>query len=535
VVQLRDMEADPLDLTQLRTVPLAERVSKVRLEQFARPAGAGRPAAWLETLPRLLAGNDLRELIEALVMARAARKPVIAAIGAHVVKCGLTPVLLDLIDRGVITAIATNGATVVHDVEIALVGHTSEDVAQGLREGTFGMAEETHRFANEAIREGVAAGLGLGASIGRALHVAAAPHAEASLFAGAHRRGVPVTVHVAVGTDVLHMHATADGASIGEGSLRDFRALSASMAALGGGGVLLNIGSAVILPEVILKAFGILRNLGRDLSGFVSADLDFVRHYRGSRQVVERVHELGGRGLALTGHHEIMLPLIAALVADRLEGRDQHGDHPLARVPERRRDHEGPDKAGAEGRPGRAERLRSKLPLPASKRLESGGVAGVMEAYRAEGRRIVLTNGCFDLLHVGHTRYLEKARALGDLLVVGVNTDASVRRLKGADRPLVPESERAELVAALACVDHVTLFEEDTPEALIAVVRPYRHVKGGDYQAADLPETRLVRELGGEVVILPFTEGRSTTALIQNVARSLDDGHSPRRQGDAER
>jgi len=313
------MEADPLDLTRLRTVPLADRISKVRLDQFARPAGVVRPAEWLETLPRLLAGNDLRELVEALVTARELRKPVIAAIGAHVVKCGLTPVLLDLMDRGVITVIATNGATVVHDVEVALVGHTSEDVARGLREGTFGMAEETHRFANDAIREGVASGLGLGVSIGRALRAAAAPHAEASLFAGADRRGVPVTVHVAVGTDVLHMHATADGASIGEGSLRDFRSLSANMAALGGGGVLLNIGSAVILPEVILKAFGILRNLGHDLSGFVSADLDFVRHYRGSRQVVERVHELGGRGLALTGHHEIMLPLIATLVADRVE------------------------------------------------------------------------------------------------------------------------------------------------------------------------------------------------------------------------
>jgi D-glycero-beta-D-manno-heptose 1-phosphate adenylyltransferase len=296
---------------------------------------------------------------------------------------------------------------------------------------------------------------------------------------------VPVSVHVAVGTDVLHMHATADGASIGEGSLRDFRTLSASMAALGGGGVLLNIGSAVILPEVILKAFGILRNLGHDLSGFVSADLDFVRHYRGSRQVVERVHELGGRGLALTGHHEIMLPLIAALVTDRIQGENQHGTIP--------------------------------------KRLERGDAAAVMASYRAAGQRIVFTNGCFDLLHVGHTRYLQKARALGDLLVVGVNTDASVRRLKGAHRPMVPECERAELVAALECVDHVTLFDEDTPEALIADVQPYRHVKGGDYQAADLPETRLVRDLGGEVVILPFTEGRSTTNLVRRVVESVEE------------
>src|SRR5712692_9878285 len=143
-----------------------------------------------------------------------------------------------------------------------------------------------------------------------------------------------------------------------------------------------------------------------------------------------------------------------------------------------------------------------------------------MKEYRSAGQRIVFTNGCFDLLHVGHTRYLQQARAMGDMLVVGVNTDASVRRLKGPQRPLVPEAERAELIAALECVDHVILFDEDTPEALIAEVRPYRHVKGGDYQADDLPETRLVRDLGGEVVILPFTEGRSTTTLVQNIMRS---------------
>ena len=318
---------------------------------------------------------------------------------------------------------------------------------------------------------------------------------------------MPVTVHVAVGTDVLHMHATADGAAIGEGSLRDFRSLTAHMAALGGGGVLLNIGSAVILPEVILKAFGLLRNLGRDLSGFVSVDLDFVRHYRGSRQVVERVHELGGRGLALTGHHEIMLPLIAALVADRLESGVQ-----------------------AFGRSGVQERLPERLNARTperlnGKRLERGEVAAVMAGHRAAGRWIVFTNGCFDLLHVGHTRYLQAARAMGDLLLVGVNTDASVRRLKGSHRPLVPESERVELVAALECVDHVTLFEEDTPEALIAEVRPHRHVKGGDYRPEDLPEAQLVRDLGGEVVIVPFTDGRSTTGLVRRIVDSVEEGN----------
>ncbi len=483
------MEPDPIDLSRLRTVPLAERVSKVLLDQFARPADpAMRPTQWLATLPQLLAGADLRELVEALVTARARGKPVIVAMGAHVVKCGLTPVLLDLMDRGVVTSVATNGATVVHDVEVALAGRTSEDVARALSEGTFGMAEETHQFANGAIRAGVAAGQGLGESVGRALLAAGAPHADASLFAGAARRGVPVSVHVAIGTDVLHMHPTADGAATGEGSLRDFRRLTAEMAKLGGGGVLLNVGSAVILPEVILKALGTLRNLGYDLAGFFSADLDFVRHYRGMRQVVERVRELGGRGLALTGHHEIMLPLIALLVVDRLAAP------PL-------------NEAGR-----------------SSKRLERDEVAGVMAAHRHAGRRIVFTNGCFDLLHVGHARYLREARARGDLLVVGVNTDASVRRLKGDRRPLVPVEERAELLAALECVDHVVLFDEDTPEALIAAVRPDLHVKGGDYRADDLPEAALVRELGGEVAILPITPGRSTTGLVGEILNSHRNG-----------
>jgi rfaE bifunctional protein nucleotidyltransferase chain/domain len=480
-------EPDPLDLSRLRTVPLAERVSKVAREQFARAPRPGlRPSEWLAALPRLLAGAELRELVEALVAAHAHRKPVIVSMGAHVLKCGLAPVLLDLMDRGIITAVATNGAAVVHDVELALIGRTSEDVARALREGTFGMAEETHRFANTAICEGVAAGLGLGESVGRALLDHGAPHAEISLFAGATRRGVPVTVHVAIGTDVLHMHPTADGAATGEGSLRDFRRLTGLMAGLGGGGVLLNIGSAVILPEVILKALGILRNLGHDLSGFVSADLDFMRHYRGTRQVVERVQELGGRGFALTGHHEIMLPLIAALIADRVPG--PAGPDPRCDV-------------------------RHAIP----KLLDRQEAPSVMAAHRAAGRRIVFTNGCFDLLHVGHARYLRQARSLGDRLVVGVNTDASVRRLKGEGRPLVPGAERAELLAALDCVDHVVLFDEDTPEALIEEVCPSVHVKGGDYTPEQLPEAPLVRRLGGEVVILPFTPGRSTTALIHQI------------------
>lgn len=510
------MDGEPLDLSQLHTLSLVDRVSTVNRDQFARPARLAGAAGWLDALPRLLAGSDLRILVEALASAPAKGRPVIAAIGAHVVKCGLAPVLIDLMDRGVITAVATNGATIVHDVEVALAGRTSEDVTRGLREGTFGMARETHQFCNQAIRQGVAAGLGLGAGIGQALLAADAPHLDASLFAAAARRNLPLTVHVAIGTDVLHMHPTADGAAIGEGSLRDFRTLTAQMAKLGGGGVLLNIGSAVILPEVILKAFGILRNLGHDLTGFLSADLDFVRHYRGSRQVVERVQELGGRGLAITGHHEIMLPLIASLVTERrasVVGGRALGDGEPAPMSDPSHPSDPTDSSPQPPTP------NPQPPAPA-KILDRRELAQVMDRSRAAGRRIVFTNGCFDLLHVGHVRYLREARARGDLLVVGVNSDDSVRRLKGNGRPLVPEDERMELLAALDCVDYVCLFGEDTPEALIAEIRPDLHVKGGDYRPDDLPEARLVRELGGEVEIVPFTAGRSTTGLVQQIARA---------------
>lgn len=309
---------------RLKTLPIAERGSKVHLEQLAPvPTPLN---GFLERLPHLLVADQLRAVVAGVAAARRAGRPVLFTMGAHVIKCGLAPVLIELARKGILTAFATNGATLVHDSELALFGETSEDVEQGLRDGTFGMGEETHAFVNGAIRDGFRQGQGLGEAVGRALLAANAPHAEASLLAQCAALGIPLTVHVAIGTDILHMHPTADGAAIGEGSLRDFHRLYATASQLAGG-ALLNVGSAVILPEVLLKAFSMHRNQGGNLEGCVCADFDMIRNYRTTTQVVNRVRILGGQGHAITGHHEIMLPLLAGLLLAELDGE------PLPTVP----------------------------------------------------------------------------------------------------------------------------------------------------------------------------------------------------------
>ncbi len=465
-------EAD-LPLTP-NTIPFEQRRSKVSLE-----SAAPRPwplTGFTERLPRILAGNGLREVVDAVVEARRSGRPVLMTFGAHVIKCGLAPVLIELAEAGLVTAFATNGATLIHDSELGLFGVTSEDVEQGLLDGTFGMARETADFLNGATVAGQEAGLGLGEAVGRALLAAGGPHMHGSLLAAAARLGTPFTTHVAVGTDIIHMHPSADGAAIGETSLRDFRRLVHLVADLEGG-VILNVGSAVVMPEVLLKAFALLSNQGGRLDGCLGVDLDMIRSYRSTTQVVERVRILGGRGIALTGHHEIMLPLLAGLLLDAWRG-------------------EGTRPAGL---------------------LDRDELAAECVRLRREGKRVVFTNGCFDLLHVGHKRYLEQARALGDVLVVGLNSDESVRRLKGAERPLVSETERAEMLLALRSVDYVSVFGEATPEALIRAIRPRIHTKGGDYTADSLPEAAAVHEGGGEVRILPLVPGRSTSRLAERI------------------
>lgn len=307
---------EEFDLSGVKTYPLRSRDSKVSLAQFATPYRKGSGVGGLLTsLPGLLASQDFKDVIAAIVAARANGKAIVWGLGAHVLKTGLSPILVDLMERGFVSAIATNGAGIIHDFEIALSGGTSEDVDATLGPGTFGMAEETGTQLNRAINDGAAAGHGLGQAVGRYLDAVTPPFAQISVAAAAWRLQIPVTVHVAVGTDIIHMHPQASGAAIGEASLRDFKYFVSTVARLEGG-VYLNCGSAVVLPEVFLKAVAIARNEGRSLDGLTTVNLDFLRHYRPLTNVVSRPTRGGGRGYSLTGHHELMIPLLAAALIE---------------------------------------------------------------------------------------------------------------------------------------------------------------------------------------------------------------------------
>lgn len=312
---------DDFDLSDISTYPLKSRASKVRREDFARPVAPGATVgALIDALPNLLAAADLKAVVAAIVDAKRTGGGILWGLGAHVIKTGLGPVLIDLMERGFVSAIATNGAAVIHDFEIALVGATSEDVDQALGPGRFGMAEETGRLLNGAINDGVAAGLGLGQAVARFIDAKQPQHARASVLAAAGRLQIPVTVHVAIGTDIIHMHPAASGAALGEGSLRDFRYFVSNVARLEHG-VYLNCGSAVVLPEVFLKAVALARNRGLALAGLTTVNLDFVRMYRAQTNVVSRPTAGTGRGYSLVGHHELMIPLLAAAIVAKSSGQ----------------------------------------------------------------------------------------------------------------------------------------------------------------------------------------------------------------------
>jgi hypothetical protein len=303
----------PIDFAGLKTVSLHERGGKVKVADFAAPyrKGSGIPGL-LDSLPRVLAGDSFRAVVDSVSLAREKRRAIIWGLGGHVIKCGLAPVLIDLMRRGYATAFAVNGAAAIHDFEIALAGHTSEDVEAVLPDGRFGAAEETGREMARAIAPGV----GLGESYGKAL--AGCPHFDASLLAQAYAASVPVTVHVAIGTDTPHTHPAVDPAALGAASHCDFRLLCSYVADLHDGGVFLNCGSAVVLPEVFLKAVSAVRNLGYPLANFTTANFDFLQHYRPRVNVVQRPHAAsGGAGYAITGHHELMLPLFAAALIEK--------------------------------------------------------------------------------------------------------------------------------------------------------------------------------------------------------------------------
>jgi hypothetical protein len=299
----------------VKSYPLSSRSSKVDVDSFGSPLQEDRFSAFVDSLPNLLAAEDLRLLARKILAARAAGRAVIWAFGGHVVKVGLAPILIDLMDKGFVSGLATNGAGMIHDFEIALAGHTSEDVGRGIQSGAFGMARETGEILNQAICAGAAAGQGIGESVGACLDSQSGlAHPECSLFLQAHRRNIPCTVHVAIGTDIIHMHPAASGEALGKGSLIDFRILTELVSQLDDGGVFMNIGSAVIIPEVFLKAVTLVRNAGRQLEGFTTANLDFIQHYRPTQNVLTRPVTEPGTGIALTGHHEIMVPLLAAML-----------------------------------------------------------------------------------------------------------------------------------------------------------------------------------------------------------------------------
>jgi hypothetical protein len=307
----------PLDLSKVRTYPLRTRRSIVAKQLAARPPHRGmRLAGFLAGLPDILAARDFRAAAHGIAARHRAGKRIVLGMGAHPIKVGLSPLIIDLMRRGMLSGIAMNGAAIIHDFEMAYAGVTSEDVAANLADGRFGMAEETGRFLNAAI---AAAGpdQGLGEAVGKRLRQAKFANTNLSILAAGARLGVPVTVHVAIGTDIIHMHPSADGAAIGAASLRDFRRLAALVAGLRGG-VFINLGSAVVIPEVFVKALNLARNLGKRVDRLMTIDMDFIRHYRPQMNVVERPTAGDGRGYHFTGHHEIMFPLLCAAVLEYL-------------------------------------------------------------------------------------------------------------------------------------------------------------------------------------------------------------------------
>ena len=319
-MSIYDEDLRPLSLDGVETYPLASRPSKVALEDFARPIAEGTSLEeFIASLPNILAVQSLRALAGEITQARRRQKPVIWGIGGHVIKTGLAPIMIDLIKRGYVSAIAANGSVLVHDAQIAMAGTTSEDVDATLGEGAFGGAEETGRLLNEAARAGARDGLGLGEAMGRGLRQMNPKFASHSLLCAAYDARVPFTAHVTIGADIAHFHPNVDGAALGETSHTDFRLLAEMVRRMNGGGVYLNVGSAVVLPEVFLKCVTLVRNLGFDLTDIVTANLDFIQSYRPLTNVVRRPTAAGaGRGYSLTGHHELLLPLLAAaIVCDR--------------------------------------------------------------------------------------------------------------------------------------------------------------------------------------------------------------------------
>jgi len=311
-----------LDFTKVKTYSIRRRRSKVDTSLFAKPLKPrGSAQAFLRSLPNILKAKELREVAQAVVRARQKGKPVILMMGAHVIKCGLSPLVVDLIRRRLVTAVAMNGAGVIHDFEIAYWGETSEDVASALKDGSFGMVRETAAFVNAAAKEAAARHQGLGAALGAAVAREGLRHKDLSIAYACRKKNIPLTVHVAIGTDIVHQHADFSGADTGAASATDFRILIGEVARLNGGGVVLNFGSAVVLPEVFLKALSVARNLTKKVVDFTTANFDMNVHYRPLQNIVTRPVLGSGRGYYIVGHHEIMLPLLVQAILEKGRAR----------------------------------------------------------------------------------------------------------------------------------------------------------------------------------------------------------------------
>ena len=305
----------PADLRSVRTHSIRSRKSKFDCSSMAQCPDPSQPLSdFFNTLPPVLKAHDFIRVVQNIVRAAHNDRLVLFMMGAHLIKCGLSPLLCDLIHRGIINALAMNGATAIHDFELAFFGRTSENVEEQLADGSFGMARETGEWLNTTINEGVRRGYGLGEAVGQSIARRQPPYAQASVLAAAFERRIPATIHVAIGTDIIHQHPNVDGVALGKGSLLDFRILSGQLPDLNDGGVVINFGSAVIMPEVFLKALTVARNLGHTIKNFTSVNFDMIQHYRPTKNVLERPTKTGGEFYSLTGHHEIMLPLLYSAI-----------------------------------------------------------------------------------------------------------------------------------------------------------------------------------------------------------------------------
>jgi len=308
-----------IDLAKLKTYPISKRKSKVRHQDFAKPLSKGANFSdFYNSLPNILSGTNFKQVVDAIVTSFKKKKPVIAMVGSHVIKCGLNPLIIELIKRKVITAVALNGSGAIHDFEIALVGKTSEDVEEALEDGTFGMAKETALYINGAIGQAAEKDIGAGQAIGQVIGEEKLSFRKLSILYNCVKENVTATVHIAIGTDIIHQHPSCDGANLGEASLRDFHNFIKVVSGLGDGGVILNIGSSVILPEVFLKAINVARNLGAKVKNFTACNFDMINHYRPFQNVVKRPIRSGGAGYTIIGHHEIMIPLLAQAIIEKI-------------------------------------------------------------------------------------------------------------------------------------------------------------------------------------------------------------------------